>query len=715
MPFEPQTGAAMDGKTRKLEKPLVLVAVEDDTSRKAIRAVLEPSGLRVVPALDSASTVDLFRKMQPDAILIGVGSKRAAGVDIVRAIRGDAQGRELPILMIVDKNDEELARRAFDAGASELIDSPVALALLPHRLHNALQTSRSLSDLTGLVRAIPDLIFIVNEDGEVQHGLSGPDATHTLQIKALATANQINFYPCENDDTAIARIKRALETGKPQVYEHVLDALGLHLETRFVARDKHTVLAIVRDITERKTAEAEIYNLAYYDELTELPNRELFSQSLQRTIERARQDDKKFAVLFVDLDRFKRINDTLGHSIGDQLLKDVARRLAKCIRSTDSVAHIHRDAAETIRLARLGGDEFVLKLYGIDNENTVAAIAKRIINELTPPFTCGGHQFVVTPSIGIALYPQDGRTSEQLLMNADSAMYSAKNLGRNNFKFYSETMRTKSLHRLDLENQIRTAIDLEQFSLHFQPKVDAHSCRLVGAEALLRWQHPTRGAIAPGDFIPIAEETGLIIPLGQWVLREACRQVRAWTDTAVGAVPVSVNISSHQFRDGRLADDVGAAIAAAGIRPGFLELEITESVLMQELETTLVELETLKKAGVSLSIDDFGTGYSSLSYLKRFPIDTIKIDRSFVEELHRDADDAAICAAILAMSAKLGLRVVAEGVETREQLEFLRRHGCNHIQGYIFGRPQSASEFMAFLNGLGKPKSASLDVDRATA
>lgn len=704
----------MDGAAGKADKPTVLVVMNDEVGRKAIWAVLDKSGMQVVPAADRVAALDLFRKLQPSAVLIDAGDSGSSGVGICREIRSQDTGRELPILLFVNKDDVETSKQAFAAGASEVIEKPVALTVLPYRLRHALRTSRSLSDLTGLIRAIPDLIFIVNEEGEVQHGLSGPDASHTLQIKALATANQINFYPCENDDTAIACIKRALETGKPQVYEHVLEALGIHLETRFVARDKHTVLAIVRDITERKSAEAEIYNLAYYDELTELPNRELFSQSLERTIRRAQQNNQQFAVLFVDLDRFKRINDTLGHSIGDQLLKDVAGRLAKCIRSTDSIAHLKHGSTETIRLARLGGDEFVVKLYGIDSETTVATIATRIISELTPPFTCGGHQFVVTPSIGIALYPQDGKTGEQLLMNADSAMYSAKNLGRNNFKFYSETMRTKSLHRLDLENQIRAAIDEGQFSLHFQPKVDAQTCRLVGAEALIRWQHPVRGAIAPTDFIPIAEETGLIVPIGRWVLREACRQVNAWSATSVGAVPVSINISSHQFRDGGLGNDVIDAIVEAGIKARFVELEITESALLQDVDRTLVELRALKKLGISLSIDDFGTGYSSLSYLKRFPIDTIKIDRSFVKDLHVDADDAAICAAILAMASQLGLKVVAEGVETREQLEFLRSHGCHHIQGYLFGKPQPASDFLAFLKKLAKP-AADPAPNRATA
>ncbi len=689
--------SGMSANTQIMRKPLVLLAADDANQRKLIWTVLSEFGFRIVSADDGKSAFDLFVKTQPDAVLVDIQSADPSGFDVCESIRKLESGRETPIFMITERDDEDSVERAYRIGATDIIFRPISLPVLPHRIRYALKTARSLSDLTGLIRAIPDLIFVVNEDGEVQNGLSGPDATHTLQLKALSTASQIHFYPCENDDGALACIRKALETGKPQVYEHVIEALDIHLETRFVTRDKNTVLAIVRDITERKSAEEKIYNLAYYDELTELPNREFFSQSLERTIGIAKRDGEKFAVLFVDLDRFKRINDTLGHTIGDELLKDVAHRLAKCTRSTDSVAHLDPAASGNIKLARLGGDEFVIKLYGVDSEESVATVANRIIDSLTPPFTCAGHQFVVTPSIGIAIYPQDGKTGEELLMNADSAMYRAKNVGRNNFKFYSETMRTKSLHRLDLENLIRTAIDEEQFEVHFQPKVDAETFRLVGAEALLRWHHPTRGAVAPGDFVPIAEETGLIVPIGRYVLREACRQVKVWSTSPVGAVPVSVNISSHQFRDGGLVKDVHEAVVDAAIDTRFLELEITESVLLQDVEKTLVELKILKEAGVALSIDDFGTGYSSLSYLKRFPIDTIKIDRSFVKDLHQDADDAAICAAILAMSHQLGLNVVAEGVETREQLEFLRSHNCQHIQGYICSPALSAADFMALL------------------
>ena len=705
----------MSESTQITGKPLVLVADDDATHRKVIQKVLEESGFRVITAPNGKDAIDQVATFNPDVILLDVEMPEMDGFAVCEIIRARTADREIPIFIITSRDDPESVERAYTVGATDFLTKPIALPVLPHRIRYILRTFTALNDLRGLIRAVPDLIFIVNKDGEVQQGLSGPDAVHTQQIKALSTASEINFYPCENDDRATHCIKQALETGKPQVYEHILEALGIHLETRFVPRDKTSVLAIVRDITERKSAEARIFNLAYYDELTELPNRQLFSQSLEQTITLARRDDQKFAVLFVDLDRFKRINDTLGHSVGDELLKEVAGRLQKCTRSGDTVIRFNSGGDEGIKLARLGGDEFVIKLYGIEDENAVSTVASRIISVLTPPFTCEGHQFVVTPSIGIAVYPQDGETGEELLMNADSAMYRAKFHGRNNYKFFSETMRTKSLHRLDLENQIRKAIESSQFELHYQPKVDAESWSLVGAEALLRWNHPERGPIAPDDFIPVAEETGLIVPIGQWVLREACKQVRAWSTLPTGAIPVSVNISSHQFNSDGLIEDVFDAVSSAGIDALLLELEITESVLLQDADSTLAALQKLKQAGVSLSVDDFGTGYSSLSYLKRFPIDTLKIDRSFVKDLHCDADDAAICAAILAMARQLGLNVVAEGVETEQQLDFLRRHGCNQIQGFLCSPALSPDDFAAMLTKIAGTTLDGDVKDKATA
>ncbi len=477
------------------DQPLVLVADDDATHRRVLQDILEKAGFRVVLAENGKIALEQFSEMQPDVVLLDVEMPELDGFSVCESIRAQEGLRETPIFIITGREDKEAVARAYSVGATDFLNKPIALPVLPHRIHYVLRTSTSLNDLRGLIRAIPDLIFVVDADGEVQEGLSRGDATHTQQIQALSTASKVSFYPCENDDEARACIKRALETGKTQVYEHKLEGLDIHLETRFVTRDSNSVLAIVRDITDRKSSEAKIFNLAYFDELTALPNRQLFGQSLERTIKTAKRDNQKFAILFVDLDRFKRINDTLGHSVGDVLLKDVAKRLDSCTRSSDSVARFDVGQGGGIQLARLGGDEFVIKLYGIESEATVSAIATRIISVLTPPFNCEGHQFVVTPSIGIAMYPDDGLTAEELLMNADSAMYRAKFAGRNNFKFYSETMRTKSLHRLDLENEIRKALENQQFELHYQPKADAETWSLVGAEALLRWAHPERGPI----------------------------------------------------------------------------------------------------------------------------------------------------------------------------------------------------------------------------
>lgn len=705
----------MDRTADAADKPLVLVADDDPTHRRVLREVLEKCGFSVETAEDGKVALDLFSRAQPDVVLLDVEMPGLDGFAVCEAIRARETVRETPVFIITGREDEAAVERAYSVGATDFLNKPIGLTVLPHRIRYVLRTNTSLNDLTGLIRAIPDLIFVVNKDGDVQEGLSRGDATHTQQIQALSTASKVNFYPCENDDTARAAIKRALETGKTEVYEHTLEALDIHLETRFVPRDQNTVLAIVRDITERKKSQDKIFNLAYFDELTALPNRQLFGQSLEKTIETAKRENAEFAVLFVDLDRFKRINDTLGHSVGDELLKDVASRLKSCTRSTDSISRIEPGGEQDIQLARLGGDEFVIQLYGIESEETVSAIASRIISVLTPPFSCEGHQFVVTPSIGIAMYPQDGTTAEELLMNADSAMYRAKFAGRNNFQFFSETMRSKSLHRLDLENELRKALDNDQFELYFQPKADTESWALVGAEALLRWKHPDRGIIAPDEFIPVAEETGLIVPIGQWVLRQACKQIKTWSGLPFGDIAVSVNISSHQFRSDSLIDDVLGAALSAGIDPASLELEITESVLLQDVENTLVALNTLKGAGISLSVDDFGTGYSSLSYLKRFPIDTLKIDQSFVKDLHTDQDDAAICAAILAMAQQLGLNVVAEGVETKEQLEFLRHHGCHQIQGYLCSKPLSADQFAVLLREIAKAAANEPDANPASA
>ena len=675
----------MSNSSDNVDIPLILVADDDPTHRMVLQEVLEQAGNRVVTAADGESALALFTKAKPDVVLLDVDMPKMDGYAVCAQIRELETDRETPILIVTGLDDGESVKRAYDAGATDFVSKPIPWPILAHRIRYVLRTSRSLNDLRGLIRSVPDLIFIVDKDGEVQEGLSGADANHTQQIRALSTASHINFYPCDQDARALECIRQALKTRKPQVYEHALEGLDIELETRFIARDENSVLAIVRDITQRKESEAQIFDLAYFDGLTALPNRQLFSNSLERTIDKAARENENFAILFIDLDRFKRINDTLGHSVGDELLKSVAERLGECIRSTtDTLERTGICTQDYVDLARLGGDEFIIMLYGVKTEGDVSSVASRITSVLTPPFNCGGHQFVVTPSIGVAVYPQDGKSGEELLMNADSAMYRAKAAGRNNFKFYSETMRTRSLHRLDTENALREALENGEFELHYQPKVDTTTWAVIGAEALLRWKHPKHGDIPPAEFIPVAEETGLIVPIGQWVLAETCRQLQEWAGSDLGKLGVSINISSHQFHAEGLVDDVLGAIASAGVDAKLIELEITESLLLQDIDNTVDALNKLKDAGITISIDDFGTGYSSLNYLNQLPIDTLKIDQSFVKDLHHDTDAAAICAAILAMSDKLGLNVVAEGVELEEQLDFLRRHGCHQIQGFLY-------------------------------
>ena len=683
--------------TDVIENPLVLIADDDPTQIMVMKEVLQQAGYRVLTAQDGKLALEIFNQAKPDIVLLDVDMPLMNGFDVCENIRASETDRETPIFIVTGLEDQGSVERAYQIGATDFISKPIAWPVLPHRLRYTLRANSAFNDLRGLIRAVPDSIFVVNRDGVVVENVSSTDVTQTRNLRALTTASQIASHPYEGDERAIACIRRAIEGGKPQVHEHTFEEFSVDLETRFIARDDNSVLAIVRDITQRKKDEKRIHDLAYYDELTALPNRLLFCRSLNGTINSARLDDQEFAILFIDLDRFKRINDTLGHSIGDKLLIEVGSRLDECTRSTDCCAKLGRVPEKDVGLARFGGDEFVLKLNNTDSESSVGQIADRIISVLKPPFNCEGHQFVITPSIGIAMFPQDGNTVEELIMNADMAMYRAKSAGRNNYKFFSETMRVKSLHRLDLETEIRNAIDQRQFEIYFQPKVDVGTWSVVGAEALLRWCHPERGWISPNQFIPVAEETGLITMIDRWVLRKACEQISAWSALGLRAIPLSVNVSAQHFHADELIDDVFRTVSDTGISARSLELEITESVLMHDLENTSVILKKLKAAGVQLSIDDFGTGYSSLSYLKKLPIDTIKIDQSFVNNVHDDKDDAAICAAILAMAKKLGLNVVAEGVELKEQLEFLKSQSCDQIQGYLFSQAVSATEFEKFI------------------
>ncbi len=441
-----------------------------------------------------------------------------------------------------------------------------------------------------------------------------------------------------------------------------------------------------KDVTAAKLAEVQIQYLAYHDNLTALPNRSSFSLILNHGIARARRDKKKLAVLFIDLDRFKTINDTLGHDAGDTLLREIGNRLRHSVRQNDTVA-------------RLGGDEFVVLLEDVGAPGHVAKVARKILSDIASALDLLGQEFRVTASIGVSVYPEDGEDEQALMKNADIAMYQAKQEGKNNFQFHSQKMAAHSLERLALESGLRRALERNEFQLHYQAKVDLRTSRVTGMEALLRWQHPDLGTVPPSQFIPIAEETGLIGPIGQWVIRTACLQNKAWQDQGLPPMRVAVNLSPRQFTDDRLPRSIAAILKETGMEPAWLELEITESMIMHDVDKTMQKLNLLGKTGIRIAIDDFGTGHSSLAYLKRFPIDTLKIDRSFIRDLPGDAEDKAITTAIIGMGKSLDLTVVAEGVETADQLEFLRAHGCDEYQGYFFSKPVPAEKFTELLQG----------------
>jgi diguanylate cyclase (GGDEF)-like protein len=425
-------------------------------------------------------------------------------------------------------------------------------------------------------------------------------------------------------------------------------------------------------------AVAQLVRLAHFDTLTGLPNRRLFYESLGNTLTQARENDWVIAVLFIDLDRFKNINDTLGHALGDELLRQFGSRLFHCLRSRDTVG-------------RLGGDEFTVLLVLPKGHQGAVTVANKIRDALRKPFDLNGHEINVTASIGITFFPDDGIDADTLLKYADTAMYRAKEAGRDTYRFFTAAMNVQAMAKLDLEHALRKALENEEFVLHYQPKIEIPTGNIVGVEALLRWNRPGHGLVYPGDFIPLLEETGLIARVGSWVIATACKQIAAWERNGLGAVHVSVNVSAMQFFEGSLESDLLRAIGSNEIDAGLLELELTETSLMSNVEGTIAALDNLKKLGIRISIDDFGTGYSSLAYLKRFPIDTIKIDRAFIRDVTTDPDDAAIVLAIINMAHSLKLNVIAEGVETEEQLSYLRRHGCNQIQGYYFSKPVPAA------------------------
>ena len=714
--------AKMDDKALPTgRRPTVLIVDDDPVFSMLAAETLSVAGYAAPVANSAGAAWTLLHSECPDLILMDVEMPGSSGFDLCAQIRATPLGANVPIIMVTGHNDTESVARSYEAGATDFINKPVLWATLPHRIGFMLRASDNMRALTSseaknraLLQTLPDSIYIVSRDGSIRERISGDPAT----VDALSAGSRLDHI-IPLDVARAVRESMATVADPTELITHDFETgegEGWHaFEARLRLQVDGTYLMVIRDSTERRRANARIEQLAYYDPLTGLPNRQLFVREVTRVIAAGASQHYSSALLYLDLDRFKRVNDNFGHSVGDALLRSVARRLEKCVRLSDTRSSDDAFGARGSGIiARLGGDEFAILLAGIGDETQAKSVAHRIQQTLSEPFDCEGQQLVITPSIGIALHPRDAHDVEDLLVNADMAMYEAKDQGRNTYAFYGESLSLRSLGRLTLESDLRRALDTQEFQLHYQPKLDLGSGRIIGVEALIRWPHAERGWVPPDKFIPVAEDSGLIVPIGDWVLRETCRQLKAWRGTPLGSLSVAINVSVKQFGREDFVDSVLRTLWQFGLKGSALELEITESLLMKNIAETTAALKELAAAGITLAIDDFGTGYSSLGYLRQFTVNSLKIDRSFVKDLGKGGDDTAICAAIIAMARELKLKVVAEGVETEAQLAFLRTHSCDQAQGYLISKPVPAAELERWLTDAAGTFGAGLPMDELT-
>jgi len=691
-----------------------LVVDDDATIRLVMRGVLEKEGFTVIEAEDGEVAVRQYSAHQPDLVIMDIEMPNKDGLTACSEMRAQTVSKVVPILMSTGMDDVESINAAYHAGATDFIVKPLNWKIFSHRVRYLQRASIAIDDfkqaeataarLGRVIDSSSNEIYIVQLDTLkiIQCNASGL-SNLGYQTEELDDLHLFDiFYECTENQIADFKQKCQSRPGLEKMLETNLqrkDKSTYPIEVRIQLSNENgteVLVAIAQDITERKEAELRMRQLAYYDSLTGLPNRQLFTEQLQLMLNMAEREEFNVAVLFIDLDNFKRINDSLGHTLGDSLLKEIGNRLVTCVRNSDLVSRYLKDNTE-ISVSRLGGDEFTVVLSHLDEAENAGVVAKRLIAALSRPIFLEGHEIVVTPSIGIAMAPLDGKDVESLLKQADSAMYCAKNSGKNNFQYYCSSMNAASIERLAWEAELRKALERGELELYYQPQIHLETGMPTSLEALIRWNHSERGLVGPQLFIPLAEEMGLIVPIGDWAIEQACLQLKNWQNQGLAVSKVAVNLSSVQFNQPGLLHTIERCLNESGLEPHCLELELTESILMKNAEATVDTLTQLKAMGCGLSVDDFGTGYSSLNYLNQFPLDILKIDKSFVIDVDNDTHNAGIVTAIVAMAKSLELNIVAEGVETEAQLEFLANIGVGIIQGFYFSRPLPANECEALL------------------
>ncbi len=702
-------------------QPHVLLVDDDEINRSASRDILEMNGFSVSEAKDGREAIDIFKKIHPDIVLMDVEMPVLDGYESCRLIQEENSHCYVPIVMITGHEEQESIDRCYASGAADFESKPVNWSILLPRLKFILRSADNVRKLKLSEKRLNNAQQIGNI-GHWDWNLTSGDLFLSDQLheilgrssslakpnirKLLKVSDHVNRRYVYNNVTT------AIKTQSAFSFDHEIALTDgsvriIHQEGE-ASYDStgapQTVHSVVQDVTERRESEQIIQHYAYHDSLTDLSNRKSFSDQLESALTDSQNQHTNTAVLYLDIDGFKRINDSLGHHIGDKLLKEISLRLVYTIRENDSVTWSSDEQGTLVShssIARLGGDEFTIMLTGMKNLHDIEVISKRVCDSFAAPFKITDndeeYNLYVTTSIGVCVTENHAFDAETLQKNADNAMYHAKKAGKNTYRFFDKSMDLKAKGHMEMETKLRRAIENNELKLYYQPKLDIFSGELIGMEALLRWVNPDLGFVSPVDFIPLSEETGLILPISQWVLETACRQNKAWQDAGYKPITVAVNLSSVQFYQPNFFSDIKTTIEESGLPPETLELELTEGILMNDTDDIINILNSFRDLGIKISVDDFGTGYSSLSYLKRFPLDYLKIDRSFIKDIGDDQDSEAITSAIIAMAHSLKLDVIAEGVENEQHLEFLQREGCDLYQGYFFSPPVPAEEMEQFL------------------
>jgi diguanylate cyclase (GGDEF)-like protein/PAS domain S-box-containing protein len=688
-----------------------LLLIEDNAGdARLIREMFNEHGaldIELVRATTMSEAEAQLSQRTFDILLLDLGLPDSQGLDAVR--RAHAAAPRVPLVVLTGMDDESLAAQALQVGAQDyLIKGQIETRGLLRALRYAVER-----------KTMEEALFVEKERAQVTLNCIGDavictDASGNITFLNIVAEKMTSWSRQEANGRPMAEVFQILDANTRETTPNPMEIsveknCTVHLPANciLVRRDGSEVpiedsvapihdregkptgaVVVFRDVSAARAMALEMTHSAQHDFLTGMPNRMLLNDRVNQAIAWAQRHAKKVAVLFLDLDGFKHINDSLGHATGDKLLQSVAKRLVECVRGSDTVS-------------RQGGDEFVVLLTEVGLSEDAAITARRMLQTVAQAHSVDQHDLHVTTSIGVSVFPDDGQDAETLIKNADTAMYQAKENGRQSYQFFKPAMYVRAVERQSIEESLRRALEREEFLVQYQPKVNLKTLEITGAEALIRWKHPVRGMVPPSDFIPIAEDCGLIVPIGNWVLREACKQARTWMDAGLPLATMAVNISAMEFRDEDFLDGVFRILRETGLDPAALELELTESVLMKRAESTQSILKILRGSGIQLAVDDFGTGYSSLSYLRKFPIDALKIDQSFIRQITTAPDETTIVTAVISMGRSLKLRVVAEGVETMEELTFLQAHQCEEAQGYYFSRPVLPEQFARLLkNGI---------------